>query len=132
MSEYLNSSSISKGARITGWVMSILPVLLLLLSATFKFLQPTGFAEGLEHMGWSADVMFKLGVVEVSCAILYLIPRTSILGAILLTAYMGGAVATHLRVGDAFIIQVLVGMLIWGGLWMRDTRIRALIPFKSS
>ena len=132
MSEYLNSSSISKGAKIGGWIMSVLPVLVLLMSASFKFIQPgPDFAEGLAKMGWTPEVMFKLGFVELACALIYIIPQTSILGAILLTAYMGGAVATHVRVGDPFYTQVLVGVFVWGGLWLRDTRIRALIPFRS-
>ena len=132
MSEQENTLSVSKGAKIAGWVISILPVLLLFMSASFKFIQPgKEFADGLEHMGWSADTIFKLGFVEIACAVIYLIPRTSILGAILLTAYMGGAVATHVRIGDPFYTQILVGVFIWLGLWLRDPRIKALIPFRS-
>ena len=132
MSDYLNAASVSKGARITGWIMSILPVLLFLFSASFKFIQPgPDFAKGVVEMGFTPEQMFKLGFVELGCTLLYLIPRTSVLGAILLTAYMGGAVVTHFRVDQMFIIQILVGVLIWGGLYMRDLRIRALIPFKS-
>lgn len=126
-----NPAPVSKGAFWGGWVMSILPSLLLLMSATFKFLQPSGFEEGLQHTGWNSGKMFAIGVVEVACALLYLIPRTSVLGAILLTAYMGGAIATHVRVGDAFYVQILIGVLIWGGLFLREPRLRALIPFKS-
>lgn len=132
MSKYLNSAPVSKGARIGGWIVSVLPVLLLLMSATFKFIQPEpGFADGLAHMGWTPESVFKLGFVEIGCTVLYLIPRTSYLGAILLTAYMGGAVATHVRVGDVFVTQILVGVFIWLGLYMRDPRIRALIPIKT-
>ena len=131
MSDYLNSSSISKGARIAGWIMSILPVLLFLFSASFKFLQPAGFAESVVEMGYTPTQMFRLGFVELGCTLLYLFPRTAVIGAILLTAYMGGAVATHFRVDQMFLMQILVGVLIWGGLYMRDTRIRALIPFTS-
>lgn len=124
----MGDSSISKGARIGGWIMSILPVLLLLMSASFKFIQGDEFVKGLEHMGWTPDTMKVLGVVEITSALMTLIPRTAVIGAILVTAYMGGAVATHVRVGDAFYIQVLVGVFVWGGLWLRDTRIRQLIP----
>ena len=126
------NTTISKGARIAGWIMSILPVLLLGMSVSFKFIQPApDFAKGVAEMGYSPEQMFKLGFLELTCTLLYLIPRTSVFGAILLTAYMGGAVATHFRVDQMFIIQVLVGVLLWGGLYMRDLRIRALIPFKS-
>ena len=124
----MGDSSISKGARIGGWIMSILPVLLLLMSASFKFIQGDEFVKGLEHMGWTPDTMKVLGVVEITSALMTLIPRTAVIGAILVTAYMGGAVATHVRVGDAFYIQVLVGVFVWGGLWLRDTRILQLIP----
>jgi hypothetical protein len=104
----------------------------MLMSATFKFIQPgKEFADGLEHMGWKADVMFILGFVEVACAIIYLVPKTSILGAILLTGYLGGAIATHVRVGDQFIAPALLGIFIWLGLWLRDPRLKALIPLRS-
>lgn len=125
-----NSNSVSKGARIAGWIISILPVLLLLFSATFKFLQPGDeFKKGLEQMGWTADTMFKLGFVEIGCAVLYLIPRTAVIGAILLTGYLGGAVATHVRIGDpSFVTAVILGILIWLGLWLRDPRLKAVLP----
>jgi hypothetical protein len=67
-------------------------------------------------------------VVEIACVLIYLIPRTAVIGAILLTAYMGGAIATHVRVGDPFWVQTVVGMAFWGGLWLRDPRLRQLIP----
>ena len=126
-----NSNSVSKGARIAGWIISILPVILLLFSATFKFLQPgEEFKKGLEQMGWTADTMFKLGFVEIGCAVLYLFPRTSVIGAILLTGYLGGAVATHVRIGDpSFVTAVILGILIWLGLWLRDPRLKAVLPF---
>ena len=69
-------------------------------------------------------------MLELSCTIIYLIPRTSVIGAILLTGYLGGAIQTHLRVGDAFVAQFIFGVVIWGGLYLRDTRLRALIPFR--
>lgn len=91
------------------------------MSVSFKFIQPApDFAKGVAEMGYTPEQMFKLGFLELTCTLLYLIPRTSVFGAILLTAYMGGAVATHFRVDQMFI-----------GLYMRDLRIRALIPFKS-
>lgn len=115
---------------LIGWVLTILPCLLLLMSATMKFIQPTGFDEGLQHMGWTADKMTVIGVVEIVCVVLYLIPKTSVLGAILLAAYLGGAVATHVRVGDPFFIPILAGVFVWLGLWMRDGRLRELTPLR--
>ena len=72
-----------------------------------------------------------LGVLELACTALYVIPRTSVLGAILLTGYLGGATVTHLRIGEPFWGPPLVGVFLWGGLYLRDPRLRALIPFKS-
>lgn len=93
-----------------------------------KFIRPAGFDEGLAHMGWKPEAMNYLGVVELVSTLLYLVPKTAVLGAILLAAYMGGAIATHVRVGDPFIVQVLIGMALWGGLFFRDQRLRNLLP----
>lgn len=132
MTDIENTSTVSKGAKIAGWVISILPALLLFMSASFKFMPVTKeFSDGLEHMGWTSDVMFKIGFVEVACTLLYLFPRTSVFGAILLTGYMGGAIATHVRVGDPFWTQILVGVFVWLGLWLREPRLKALIPIRS-
>lgn len=109
--------------------MSILPALLLLFSATMKLVHPPQLDEGFTHLGIPIGHALGLGVLELTCTVIYLIPRTSILGAILLTGYLGGAIQTHLRVGDMFIPQIIFGVLIWGGLYLREPRLRALIPF---
>lgn len=114
-----------------GWVLTILPALMLLFSATGKFVKPTGIEESLKSIGWRVDQLTGLGIIEASCTILYLIPKTAVFGAILLTAYMGGAVATHARVGEPFYVQVLLGMVLWLGLWLRDARLRELLPLRS-
>lgn len=114
-----------------GWVLTILPVLMLLFSATGKFLKPAGMEEGLKSIGWRMDQLTGLGIIELSCTILYLIPKTAVLGAILLAAYMGGAVATHVRVGEPFYFQVVIGVVLWLGLWLRDARLRELLPLRS-
>ncbi len=124
------TAPVSKPVLWTGRVMSTLPVLMLLMSATMKFLQPTDAAEGFAHLGWSMDLAIGLGILELACTALYVIPQTSILGAILLTGYLGGATATHVRVGDAFIMPVILGVIIWGGLFLRDPRLRVLIPLR--
>lgn len=129
--EDLRERSVSKGASWAGWVIGVLPSLLLLMSAAMKFFPPTGFDEGLRHLGWDAGKMFYIGIVEVFCAVVYLVPRTAVLGAILITAYMGGAIATHVRVGDMFIVQILIGMLVWLGLYLRDPRLRSLLPIRT-
>lgn len=115
-----------------GWLLGILPSMLLFFSAYSKFAQPEpGFAEGLKHLGWDANVMKTLGFVEIGSTLLYLIPQTALIGAVLLAAYLGGAVATHVRIGDPFFAPVLVGVLIWAGLWLREPRLRALTSLKS-
>lgn len=121
----------SKGMLWTGYIATALPVLLLLFSASGKFFKPEGMAANIEPLGWRMDQMTWLGVVELACVVFYLIPRTSIFGAVLLTAYLGGATATHARIGDPFFIPIIAGMLTWLGLWLRDPRLRALLPLRS-
>jgi hypothetical protein len=121
-------SPVSKGALWTGRVMSALPVLLLLFSATMKFSATPDLAKGFEHLQLPLTFAAGLGVLELVCTLLYAIPRTAVLGAILLTGYLGGAILTHLRVGDPVFTHPIMGVFIWGGLWLRDPRLRALIP----
>jgi hypothetical protein len=114
--------------------MSFLPALFLLMDAIMKFVKPEPVVEATVKLGYPESVIFGLGVVLLSCTILYLVPRTAVLGAILLTGYLGGAVASHLRAGDgAFpvLFPVIFGALLWGGLVLRDARLRALLPVRS-
>ncbi|CAN5130162.1 DoxX family protein [soil metagenome] len=127
--EIENTANVSPAALWTGRILSYLPILLLTVSAIMKFVQPAGFEEGLAHLGWSSEKMYLIAIVELLCCVVYLIPRTAILGAILIAAYLGGAVATHVRVGDLFIGPVAVGIAVWLGLYLRDPRLRSLVPF---
>ena len=120
-----------KKMKIAGWIMSAIPALLLLFSAVMKFAKPPAVVEGFGKLELPEHLVLGLGVLELTCTILYLIPRTAVLGAILLTGYLGGATLTHLRVGDPFIMPGIVGVLVWGGIYLRDARLRALIPFRS-
>jgi hypothetical protein len=113
------------------YILSALPVLALLSSAVMKFMKPAAVVQGFAHLGYAESSAFPLGVVELACTALYLIPRTSILGAILITGYLGGATATTYRVGDSWIMTVALGVLVWGGLFLREPRLRALIPFRT-
>jgi DoxX-like family len=115
----------------TGRVISALPVLMLLMSAVMKFLMPPGMAEGLAKIGWREEQMLTLGILELACTIFYVIPQTSVLGAILLTGYLGGATATHVRVGESWIGPVMFGVLVWLGLFLRDARLRRLLPLRN-
>lgn len=121
---------VSKKILWTGYVLSTLPVLMLLFSGVMKFIPSPQLNEGFAHLGLPVTFAFGLGVLELVCTVLYLIPRTAVLGAILLTGYLGGAILTHLRVGDAYFMQPLLGVLLWGGLWLRDPRLRALLPLR--
>jgi len=117
-----------KKMKITGWVLTVVPVLMLLMSATMKFMKPASVVEGFTHLGLPEKLASGLGILELACTILYVVPRTAVLGAILVTGYLGGAVCTHLRVGDPFIMPVILGVAVWGGLFLREPRLRALIP----
>lgn len=119
----------SKVMPWAGRALSALPVLALLASATMKFLhKPDVVGMFVGKFGYSAELLPTLGVVELLCTLLYAIPQTSVLGAVLLTGYLGGAVATHVRVGDAFVAPLLLGVMVWAGLFLRDARLRALLP----
>jgi hypothetical protein len=120
---------VSSAALWAGRILSYLPILLLTVSAIMKFVQPTGFEEGLVHLGWSSEKMYLIGIVELLCCVVYVIPRTAVLGAILIAAYLGGAVATHVRVDDLFIGPIAVGIAAWLGLYLREPRLRTLVPF---
>jgi hypothetical protein len=114
--------------------MSGLPALFLLFDGAMKLVKPSFVVEATVGLGYSENVILPLGVVLLVSTALYLVPRTSVLGAILLTGYLGGAVATHLRHGDSFfeiLFPVLFGALLWGGLVLRDPRLRALVPWRS-
>jgi uncharacterized membrane protein YphA (DoxX/SURF4 family) len=120
-----------KKLRIAGWVLGVLPCLMLCFSAFMKFAKPPQAVEGLAKFGFEAGILTPLGVVELVCTVLYLVPRTAVLGAVLLTGYLGGATATHVRVSDPFWIPILLGVLLWLGLYLRDPRVRALLPMRT-
>jgi hypothetical protein len=114
-----------------GRVISALPVLGLAMSAAMKL---KGAPEVVEHftgpLGYPAGTLTSLSAVELLCTVLYVIPHTAILGAILLTGYLGGAVATHLRVGEGFLGPLAFGVLVWVGIWLREPRLRAVLPLR--
>lgn len=131
MSSETQTPPASKALLWGGWIMGVLPALMLLFSGVMKLVQPEGMEKGFNDLGWDLSTALLLGIVEIACVVIYLAPRTAVLGAILLTGYMGGAIATHVRIGEAFYMQLFVGMLFWGGLWLRDARVRALLPLRS-
>jgi hypothetical protein len=129
MSLATHDAPVSSKRLWAGRIISALAALLLLASGTMKLLKLTAVIEGMAHYGYPEHLILYIGMLEVGCTIVYLIPRTAILGAILITAYLGGATATNVRVGDpSFIAPVLDGVFVWAGLYLRDGRLSELIP----
>lgn len=129
-----NTQATSKPMLWTGRIMSALVALFMLFDGIGKLVKPAPVLEATVKLGYPESVILGLGIVLIASTILYIIPRTSILGAILLTGYLGGAVASQVRIGaGAFpeIFPVLFGVLVWGGLFLRDERLRSLIPLRS-
>ena len=121
---------VSKKAHWTGYVLTALPALLFLFSGVMKLMKPPAVMEGFTHLGLPEKLATGIGILEITCTVLYLIPRTAVIGAILLTGYLGGAILATLRVGDSVVMTVIVGISVWGGLFLRDPRLRELIPFR--
>jgi hypothetical protein len=124
----------SKMMLWAGWIMSGVVVLFLLLDGVSKLLLVEPVVEATRQIGYPLDVIRPLGIICLVCAALYAIPRTAILGAILLTGFLGGAIASKVRLEESLFSQVLfgayVGVLAWGGLYLRDERLRVLIPWR--
>lgn len=113
-----------------GRVISILASLVFLLSAFFKLKGGPELVQGFAHLGLPESLIVPLTILELTCLVIYLIPATSVLGAILLTGYLGGAICTHLRVGDPYFVQILLGVFVWLGIYLREPRLKALIPLR--
>jgi hypothetical protein len=117
----------------TGRVLSAMPALMLAMSASMKLSHNPGMVEAFtSKFGYPAGVMTVLGTLELACTVLYLVPQTAVLGAVLLTGYLGGAIATHVRVTDAFAVPLLLAVLLWVGLFLRDPRVRGLLPMRKA
>jgi hypothetical protein len=122
---------VSKGTLWAGRIISGLPALFLLVDGAMKLVKPAPVVEATVRLGYPESVIVPIGVALILSTILYLIPKTSVLGAILLTGYLGGAVATHVRAGEglfSIIFPVIVGGLLWLGLYLRNPALRVLIP----
>jgi len=125
------SSPVSKTTLWIGRVMSALPVLLVLFGSVMKLMKTASVVEGFTRAGVPERLIIPVGIIELVCVIVYAIPQTAVLGAILMTGLLGGATITTLRIGDpTYPMPVVLGMLAWGGLFLRDTRLRELIPIR--
>ncbi len=131
----LESDTARMPKRLTLWagrILTALPILLMLFSASMKFAgTPQMVDQFVNRFGYAASVAPVLGTVELACVVLYAIPRTAVLGAILLTGFLGGAIATHVRIGDpSFLMPLGLGMVAWAGLYLREERLHALLPLR--
>lgn len=122
----------SKAQFWIGWVLSAIPSLMLLSGGIFAWLRTPQVVEGTAHAGWPPSLLPVLGSVEILCIVLFLIPRTAVFGALLLTAYFGGAVAAHVRIGETqWVVPVVFGIIVWAAMLLREPRLRALLPLSS-
>ena len=122
-------ASVSKAALWTGRVLSTLPVLMLVMSCAMKITKNPQVTEGFAKFGFPPGLEVGIGLVELICTVLYVIPRTAAIGAILLTGYLGGAVVFHLRGGEPWFAPVLIGVALWSGLVLRNPRLRSVLPW---
>lgn len=132
----LTDPAIPNSARWTGRVLSGLVIAFLLFDGVIKLVPLSIVNETMDKMGWGASGTLArgLGVITIVCTLLYAVPPTSILGAILLTGYLGGAIASHVRIDSPLFTHTLfglyLGLIVWGGLWLRDSTLRSLLPFR--
>ena len=95
-----------------------------------KLMKTPQVIEGMNHLGIPISLLTGLGVLEITCFVIYLIPKTAVLGSILLTGYLGGAILTHLRVGEPVYVQVSMGIVVWLGIYLRDSRLHQILPLR--
>jgi hypothetical protein len=122
----------SKKAVLTGRIISGLCIIFLLVDAIMKIVLHPQHVASSADLGWSAQALQPIGIALLACTILYMLPRTSILGAVLLTGYLGGAIAAMARIGQPFFFPFIFAVLVWGGLFLRDEKLREIVPFKRS
>lgn len=124
----------SSGRRWTAWTLRGLGVAFLTFDVGIKLLQLPMAIEGTTVLGYPASAVFTIGLIQLLCLVLYVVPATSVFGAVLFTGYLGGAIATHLRLGNPLFSHVLfpiyVALFLWGGLYLQEPRLRALIPLR--
>jgi hypothetical protein len=122
----------SKKGLWTGRILSAVVVLFLLFNGAIGLMRPPFAVQGFVHLGYPAGATLPVATLLIVCALLYAIPRTAVLGAVLLTGYLGGATASHVRIGEPFFLPMIVGALVWAGLFLREDRLRVLVPLGST
>jgi hypothetical protein len=131
MQSATQDSAVANKALWTGRIISGILVLFMLFNCSISLFKPAFARAGFAHLGYPESLATGVAIAMFVCTVLYAIPSTSILGAILLTGYLGGATASHLRIGEPFYFPVIVGVLVWLGLFLREERLRALVPLRS-
>ena len=127
------AARVGRGPWWTGWIISGLVILWIgVVGLIFALTQRQMVEKNMATYGYTGSTVLAIQVIAIACVILYAVPRTAVLGAILLTGYLGGAVSTHVRAGDAWFLAVIFGVFVWLGLFLREPRLRALIPFRKS
>ncbi len=125
------TTSATRASAVGGWTLTGLTAAFMLMDAVMHVLDPGFVTQAFVQLGYPAALARPLGVVELLCVVAYLVPETAMLGAVLLTGYLGGATAVKVRLEDPWLLfSVALGVLIWGGLWLRDPRVRALLPVR--
>lgn len=119
----------------TARILSTLVILFMLFDATIHIMKPAPVADAFARLGYPLSASVGIGILELLCLLAYAMPRTALLGAVLLTGVLGGAVSTHVRAGspafEAYIFPAILGAMIWGGIWLRDSRLRAIFPLRT-
>lgn len=115
---------------LIGQILTAVIGALLLFSGVMKLVGGPEVAQGFAQLGLPESLRVPIGILEIACVVFYLIPQTAVLGAILLAGYMGGAILTHLRVGDPVYAQIAIGLLVWLGIYLREPRLKALLPLR--
>lgn len=126
-------NSPATSGRVMVWIGRVISGLVaaaFAMSGVMKLVGGPELKEGMDHLGLPESLVLPLAILELTCVVIYVIPGSAVLGAILLTGYIGGAICTHWRVGDPFIAQIVIGILIWLGVYLRDRRLHALIPWR--
>ena len=127
--------SSAKKRSTAGYVLTGLVAAFLTFDTVMKLLQLAPAVQGTTELGYPAGTVIVIGVIELVCLVIYLVPRTSVLGALVLTGYLGGAIATHVRVGSPLpthtLFPIYVALMVWGGLYLRESRLRELLPFRT-
>ncbi len=124
------AATVSRSSSIAGVVITILIAAFMLFDGVMKVLRLAPAMEGTTRLGYDASVVLPIGILALACAVLYAIPQTCVLGAILLTGYLGGATATHVRAGQPFYFPVIVGIIAWLGIYLREGRLHSLVPLR--